>query len=142
MSVRLHIAEPPARYLERPALVVDCSVLAGLVFREPWYDDAQAHLEGRAPHAPHLLIYEIGNVALKKHRRGEAHALQGLTDALSLDIALHQADMGRVLALAQRYQVSAYDASYLWLAAALKCPLATFDGTLAQAARRHLGALG
>ena len=141
MSTRLYVAEPPARYLSRPALVIDCSVVAGLVFREHWYDAAQSHIDGCTPHAPHLLMYEIGNVALKKHRRGEAHALQGLADALSLDIALHEADMGPAFDLAQRYQLSAYDGSYLWLAAELKCPLATFDDALAQAARVHLSAL-
>ena len=65
MSPQLHVAEPPAPYLARPALVIDCSVLAGLVFREHWYDVAQDHLQGRAIHAPHLLMYEITNVALK-----------------------------------------------------------------------------
>jgi len=141
MSQRLHVAEPPARYLSRPALVVDCSVLAGLVFREHWYDAAQSQIDGRAPHAPHLLIYEIANVALKKHRRGEAHALQGLADALVLDVELHEVEMAPAFALAQRYQLSAYDASYLWLAEALRCPLVTFDEVLAQAAQRHLGSL-
>ncbi len=50
--------------------------------------------------------------------------------------------MAQTFALAQRYQLSACDASYLWLAGALRCPLATFDETLAQAAQQHLGALG
>ncbi len=40
-----------------------------------------------------------------------------------------------------RYQLSAYDAAYLWLAAELKAPLATFDAKLAAAAQAHLGAL-
>ena len=142
MSAALQIAEPPARYLDRPALVVDCSVVAGLVFREPWYDAASQLMNGQTPHAPHVLIYEIGSVALKKHRRGEAHALPGFEEALGLDVELHGVDMAHAFALAQRYQLTAYDASYLWLAAELKCPLATFDETLAQAARAHLAGLG
>ncbi|HQQ54119.1 MAG TPA: type II toxin-antitoxin system VapC family toxin [Ottowia sp.] len=142
MSPQLHVAEPPAPYLARPALVIDCSVLAGLVFREHWYEAARDQVHGSTPHAPHLLIYEISNVALKKHRRQEAHALPGLAHALTLDIELHEVDMAQTFALAQRYQLSAYDASYLWLAGALRCPLATFDETLAQAAQQHLGALG
>ena len=142
MSLRLHVAEPPARYLVRPAVVIDCSVLAGLVFREHWYDVAQDHLQGRAIHAPHLLMYEITNVALKKHRRGEAHALPGLAAALVPDVELHEVEMAPGFALAQRYQLSAYDASYLWLAEALKCPLVTFDQGLAQAPQRPLRSLG
>ncbi len=44
--------------------------------------------------------------------------------------------------LATRYNLSAYDAAYLWLAAKLKAPLATFDAKLGEAARAHLASLG
>ena len=56
-------------------------------------------------------------------------------------IDLHPVDPIAVADLALRYQLSAYDAAYLWLAADLKCPLATFDGKLALAARTHLASL-
>ena len=39
------------------------------------------------------------------------------------------------------YGLSAYDAAYLWLAAQLKAPLATFNRKLGEAAQAHLGAL-
>jgi len=136
-----HIAEPPAVYLERPPLVVDCSMIAGLVFREEWFETAKGHLHGRALHAPHLLHCEITSVALKKHRRGEAHALSGLTEAAGMAIELHPIDPMATLDLAHRYQLSAYDAAYLWLAADLMCPLATFDDRLATAAQAHLSGL-
>jgi len=142
MSAPLHVAEPPAQYLARPALVIDCSVLAGLVFREAWFDTAQGHIEGYTLHAPHLLMQEMSSVTLKKIRRHEAHALPGFEQALQMAIELHGIDTAQSFALAQRYQLTAYDASYLWLAAELKCPLATFDEQLAQAARLHLATLG
>jgi predicted nucleic acid-binding protein len=41
-------------------------------------------------------------------------------------------------ALATRYQLSGYDAAYLWLAGALAAPLATFDAKLAKAANAYL----
>ena len=139
--VALHLAEPPARYLSRPPLVVDCSALAGLVFREDWFETAQDRLLGHTLHAPHLLSSEIASVALKKHRRGEPHALDGLAAAASLAITLHPTDPVAVVELAQRYQLTAYDAAYLWLAAQLRCPLATFDDKLGLAATTHLAGL-
>ena len=44
-------------------------------------------------------------------------------------------------ALALRYKLTAYAAAYLWLAAELKAPLATFDEKLAVAAQAHLASL-
>lgn len=137
----LYIAEPPPQYLARPPLVVDCSAIAGIVFGEPWQESARARIEGRTLHAPHLLHCEIANVALKKQRRGEAHAMAGLADAISMSISLHPIDALAVAALAERYQLSAYDAAYLWLAADLQCPLATLDAKLAEAAQAHLSGL-
>ena len=37
--------------------------------------------------------------------------------------------------------LSGYDADYIWLAAELKAPLATFDRKLATAAKAHLASL-
>lgn len=137
----LQVAETPAGFDRRPLRVVDCSAVAGLVFREAWFDSACALIENASLHAPDLIRHELTNVALKKHRRGESHALIGLEFALSLAIDLHAADTPAVFVLAERYQVSAYDAAYLWLAAELRCPLVTFDERLAAAARSHLANL-
>lgn len=137
----LYVAEPPAMYLMRPPLVVDCSALAGIVFQESWRAKAQQSMSGRTLHAPNLLPYEITSVTLKKLRRGETHAADGLAEALDMDIDLHEINAQGVVELATRYQLSACDASYLWLAAELKCPLATFDKELATAAQVHLSQL-
>jgi len=140
-SPTLYVAEPPAQYLARPPMVMDCSALAGIVFQEPWQDQALQRIAGRTLHAPGLLPYEITSVALKKLRRGEAHAADGLEQALGMDIELHDMNLQEVCALANRYQLSAYDAAYLWLAAELKAPLATFDEKLGTAAQTHLSTL-
>jgi predicted nucleic acid-binding protein len=81
-------------------------------------------------------------VALKKNRRGDPNlAVVGMQTYATMDIKLHPVKPDEVLALAIRYQLSAYDAAYLWLAAELKCPLATFDEKLASAAQVHLSQL-
>ena len=138
----LFVAEPPAQYLLQPPLVVDCSTLAGLVFSEHWRDQALQRIDGRSLNAPCLLDIEIASVALKKNRGGDPNlGVVGMQNYATMDIKLHAVKPQEVLALAIRYQLSAYDASYLWLAAELKCPLATFDEKLATAAQAHLSRL-
>jgi len=141
-SDALFLAEPPPHYLVRPPLVLDCSTLAGLIFEEDWQVQAMQKIEGRSLKAPYLLEVEITSVALKKHRRGGTDiALSGLAKYASMDIELFEVSAVEVFELAKRYQLSAYDASYLWLAAELTCPLATFDEKLAIAAQAHLSSL-
>lgn len=138
----LYVAEPPAQYLARPPVVVDCSALAGMLFEEPWQAQAAEKIHGRTLNAPYLLQTEIISVALKKHKQGLGMlAVNGLARYDALDIALHETQSADVLALAIRYQLSAYDAAYLWLAAELKAPLATFDEKLGRAAQLHLASL-
>jgi len=139
----LYVAEPAAVWLQRPPVVADCSVVAALVFAEPACDDAAALLSHKAVHAPALLPFEVANVARTKCRAGlEAQQMaSALRDFAEQRIALHPVPPDAMAQLALRYELSAYDAAYLWLAAELKAPLATFDRRLAQAAREHLGAL-
>ena len=138
----LFLAEPPQHYLVRPPLVLDCSTLAGLIFEEDWQAQALQKIEGFSLKAPYLLDVEITSVALKKHRRGGPDiALSGLARYTSMDIELFAVNALDVFELAKRYQLSAYDASYLWLATELTCPLATFDEKLATAAQAHLSSL-
>ncbi len=139
---RLYLAEPHALWLQRQPVVADCSALAALIFEEPAGEAAAAMLIDRALHAPTLLPYELASVALKKQRAGAAQdwvdaALQTYAEQR---IDLHPVPPDAAARLAARYALSAYDAAYLWLAAALKAPLATFDRKLADAAQRHLAA--
>jgi len=137
------VAEPPAAYLPRPPMVVDCSALSAVLFDEPARDEALARLAGRSLLAPSLLDHEIVGVALKKRRQGwPEHSLaQALADYEACDIELHPIDLAGQYALAARYELSAYAAAYLWLAAELRAPLATFDQRLATAAQQHLSTL-
>ena len=142
----IYVAEPPAHYRARPPLVADSSLLCAVLFNEPERGAALLRLAGRHLLAPRLLDHEVVSVALKKQRQGmPAEAVeQALTDYLAQDIELMVIDLNAQYAqyaLARHYGLSAYDAAYLWLAAELRAPLATFDRQLADAAQQHLGAL-
>ena len=139
----IFVAEPPSSYLSRPPLVVDCSVLAAILFEEASRDDALSQLSGKTLHAPDLLDHELANVAAKKRQQGcpqEVVAL-ALSDYGAQAIELHRTDAAAQYELALRYHLSGYDAAYLWLAAELKAPLATFDEKLGTAAQLHLSSL-
>lgn len=138
----IYVAEPPIHYLVQPPLVVDCSTLAGLLFQEDSKAEAAQRIFGKTLHAPYLLQTEIASVALKKRSQGAGSiASDGLEKFRNLHLDLHQVDPVAIYELAAQYRLSAYDAAYLWLAAELKCPLATFDEKLGRAAQTHLSTL-
>ncbi len=138
---RLQVAEPKGAYAQRPALVADASVLAAALFGEAAGAEAFAVLRGRTLHAPHLLDHEVASVGLKKLRRervADATVAAALNAYMQLPIERHLVTVEGVVALAQRYNLTAYDAAYLQVAESLAAPLATFDDKLAKAARAHL----
>lgn len=136
-------AEPPARYIARTTVVVDCSMVCAVFFDEPERDEARRALAGHRLVAPALLGHEFLNVALKKLRKGlpEAVVERALADFADHDIELLPTDALASWALARRYALSAYDTAYLWLAESLKTPLLTFDQKLGAAAQQHLRTL-
>ena len=139
---RIFVAEPPQRFIAKPPIVVDCSVLAAVLFDEPERDDALEHLAGRSLHAPTLLDFELANVAVNKSHVGPSDSAElGIADYAELDIALHACPPDALVGLALEYRLTAYDAAYLWLAGHLHAPLATFDRKLGEAARKHLAGL-
>lgn len=117
--------------------VVDASALAALLFAEPEAEAVAARLEGARLVAPGLLAFELANVCLVKARRRPdqrealltAHGLRG-----RLNVEEVAVDHGQVVALALASGLSAYDASYLWLARALGAELVTLDKALGRAA--------
>jgi predicted nucleic acid-binding protein len=123
--------------------VVDASALATIVFLEP---DAAVTRDRLKPHqlaAPRLLAYELMNAAVKKLRKhpGQAALIRGgLSKALgdAFDISWSDVDADEVLDLATESGLTAYDASYLWLARHLRAELVTLDSALERAARKYL----
>ena len=125
----LYVAEPSASYRVRTPLVVDCSVLVAVLFEEETYERAVELIGGKNLFAPGLLTHEIVHVALEKRRLGLAvdEIAQVFSDYANYAIGLRQTESLAQCELAQRYNLSGHDAAYLWLAAELKAPLATFD---------------
>lgn len=136
----LFVAEPPALWYARPPLVADCSVLVSQLFEEDDADTATEVLRGHALHAPTLLPFEFANVARSKSRAGAPpeRVQQALLAFDELRIELHPIPAQPLHDIALRLGLSAHDAAYLWLAAELKAPLATFDQRLGAVAAHHL----
>jgi predicted nucleic acid-binding protein len=119
-------------------VVVDASALAALVFQEPGGEAMRRRLDGATVYAPSLLRFELANTAWKKIKRQPAAASKILA---ALDMALddqsgliwRDVDAADTVLLAHATGTTAYDASYLWLAASLGADLVTLDDHLAKA---------
>lgn len=116
-------------------LVVDASAIGAVVFGEPNGTTIAAHIEDESLVAPTLIDYELANIAWKKIRRHPAQRLQ----ILAAFSAMHRVQIKRlpvpadeVLSLAVDTGLSAYDASYLWLAMSRDIELVTLDNELAR----------
>jgi predicted nucleic acid-binding protein len=117
--------------------VVDASAVAAMLFGEPEGVAVGAELEGASLAAPALLVFEIGNICIKKLRRfpekrSATVSALGLFARMNIDLA--EVDLIGVTLLADQSGLSAYDASYLWLARNLNAELVTLDRRLAAAA--------
>jgi predicted nucleic acid-binding protein len=116
--------------------VVDASAIAALLFGEPEADVIAARLDGAQLAAPALLGFELANVCLIKSRR-HPEQREALTRAFRLREQLQvrnaSVDHDGVLELANTTGLTAYDASYLWLARQLGAELVTLDKQLAGA---------
>ena len=95
-------------------------------------------LLGAQVFAPRILQFEIANVAWKRIRRQPEGAVATLTllhAALGEGSSIEWMDVNvtDVVLIAQATGLTAYDASYLWLAASLGADLVTLDKRLAVA---------
>ncbi len=120
-------------------VVADASALAAVMFQEPGIDDVKLRLLGPEVFAPRLLQFEMANVAWKRIRRqpGEAVATMTLLQAALGEgggIQWMDVNMTDVVLIAQATGLTAYDASYLWLAGSLGADLVTLDKQLAATA--------
>ena len=119
-------------------VVADASALAAVIFNEDGCEDVARRLEGATLSAPLLLLFELANAALEKAQKHPDHAAQifaRLSEGLSglRQIRWHDVDAVDVAILARLTGLTAYDASYLWLAGWLEADLVTLDRRLAAA---------
>lgn len=138
-SALLFVAEPAGQYTRYPPLVVDCSVLAAVLFDEPAGEAALLAMAGKELFAPDLLDHEMVSVALSKSKSGlQKAAKQALQDMSELRLTRCSVDSAAQFELARLMKLTAYDAAYLQLAIDLRAPLATFDQKLGKAAKAVL----
>ena len=113
--------------------VVDASALAALAFAEPAADAVIDQIDGHRLHAPTLVVFELMNVAWKRSKKQPAATalfLQALDVLDGLGLRFRGIDQGEVVRLGLSTGLTAYDATYLWLARALAMPLVTLDKRL------------
>jgi predicted nucleic acid-binding protein len=118
--------------------VVDASALGALLFGEPEAEAVARRLSGARLAAPALLPFELANIALKKIRRHpdlRAALMTAFDKFERMAIEVIAVDYDGVINLAERRGLTAYDASYLWLARVLDADLVTLDRSLAAASQ-------
>ncbi|MDE0407628.1 MAG: type II toxin-antitoxin system VapC family toxin [Alphaproteobacteria bacterium] len=127
------------------SFVLDCSVAMAWVFPDESSeatDRLRDSLVNDRAFVPSLWPVEVGSVLLAATRRrrigaGEWPVICASLDALPIEIEQVPTSCvwGPALALADRHDLSVYDATYLELALRMRLPLATLDRALAAAAR-------
>jgi predicted nucleic acid-binding protein len=119
--------------------VVDASAIAAMLFGEPEAEAIAERLHDARLVAPALLPFELANVCVIKCRRHRSQRA-ALTAAFGLRVGLGieevAVDHAGVVTLANATDLTAYDASYLWLAHQLDAELITLDRKLAKASSR------
>jgi predicted nucleic acid-binding protein len=116
--------------------IVDASAICAVLFSEPGGASVTARLAGAELMAPALLPFEVANTCLKKIRLAPGRRTQllaGLADFTRMRIAIAATDPADATLLAERTSLSAYDASYLWLAWIMRAELVTLDRRLQRA---------
>jgi len=126
--------------------VIDASVTLAWCFEDEASGDADAvldRLEREAALAPAHWPLEVANALRTAERRGRLNAtdlprLRALLAALPVEIAPVELPtaIGGVLEAARAYDLTAYAAAYLHLAAVRAVPLATIDDRLRAACAR------
>lgn len=122
--------------------VLDASMALSFVLADEFTAESERALSMIAADGavvPALWEFEVLNGLRSAERRGRlteaaiTNALQGLS-GLRIETHRQAVDRPQVLAIANRLDLSVYDASYAWVAMQTNLPLATLDSRLGRAA--------
>jgi predicted nucleic acid-binding protein len=119
--------------------VIDASALGALTFGEPEAESVAAAISNSAMAAPLLLWFEMASICLKKIKKTpgqKARLLNAFRLSQGLPIEMVAIDHLQVIRLAEKKQITAYDAGYLWISQQLDGDLVTLDEKLLAAAKR------
>ncbi|HEV3456499.1 MAG TPA: type II toxin-antitoxin system VapC family toxin [Thermoanaerobaculia bacterium] len=117
--------------------VVDASAICAILFAEEEERRVADRIAGDSMVAPTLLSYEVANACWQKLRRHPERRteLLGVPARFSrLGIRHLEVNLAAVVLLAEATRLSAYDATYVWLARALGVELISLDRRVLQAA--------
>lgn len=116
-----------------PSVVIDASVFAAVLFKDEAGYGVKERWGGCSQIAPILLRYEVANVTLVKLRQHPNRTREFLLAHENFErsgINFLDVEFAEVLALAQRRKLTAYDASYAWLALSRCLELVSLDKKL------------
>ena len=122
--------------------VLDASMALSFVLADEFTAESERALSTIAAEGalvPALWEFEVLSGLRSAERRGRiseaaiTNALQGLS-GLRIETHRQSVDRPQVLAIANRLDLSVYDASYAWVAMQTNLPLATLDSRLGEAA--------
>ena len=128
--------------------VFDSSFLNALIItdeKNPQVDKMYAKVENEDErHAPHMIWYEVANVLynlIRRKRYTYDEVLQLFPRLAAFDITVDYESgaeyTAKLLRLCNDYNISAYDAAYLELAARKRAVLCTLDEGLKAAAKKN-----
>jgi predicted nucleic acid-binding protein len=125
-------------------LVIDASVClcwALVDEQHPIADETYERMRTEEAHVPAIWWFELRNALIINERRRrlsekDVWGFLGQISGLRIQIESLPADLD-ILALSRKYRLTVYDAAYLELSRRKNLPLATLDGSLAEAAKKE-----
>lgn len=117
--------------------VIDSSAVCAVLFGEPEGPLVAKRIGAEPLVAPALLPFEVANTCwkkLKRHPDQRANLLAAHALLARLQVRQAEVDQAEVVLTAERTGLTAYDASYLWLARAMNVELITLDARVLKAA--------